>query len=824
MLDQLVQDLRSSLRALRHSPVFSIVAILTIAIGIGANTAIFNLLDNVLLRTLPVAEPQELFLVTEVNPRERGTARLSWPAYGRLRKALPEGADLAVLAGPGRFNMTTGGPGLEPAFVQLVSGNYFSMLGVRAALGRLISEDDNRAPSGNPVAVLSYGTWSQRFGWDPGVLGRAVKLNGAAVTIVGVAEAGFFGASLGESPGLWVPLMLQHDVRYASDVASRNGDSSKPWMPQENLYWLRAIARVHRAVGRDQAETALAVAFENEQQLAFKQFGDRPDRRLILEPGSRGFTSFRERLAAPLTLLASMASLVLLIACANLANLLMARANARCREIAVRLSIGASRWRLVRQLLAESLMLGLLGGVLGLLLAVWAGPALPKLFSIPITVDADYRLVGLAAAVSLATALLFGTLPALRATRFEVNSALQQASSGLGLRSPKLLGNGLVVIQIALSLLLVTGAALLARSLNNLMSADLGFDRSHVVTVVIDPKSAGIPSQNLPDLYRRLVDRVKTIPGVADAAIAVSSIAGGGQTYSGIYVPGYTPGPSERPQTIENFVEPGYLGMMGMRLMSGRDVTKQDSANAPKVAIVNEAFTRRYFAGRDPVGLRFGYSQGHSGYEIVGMVADAKTTNVREPAAPMVFRPLEQAMQHARSLEVRTAADSRAILAPIRIAVSEVAPDLPVIEFSALADRVDRTLRQEKLLAQLTGAFALMSLLLACLGIYALLSYRVSRRTAELGIRSALGAQKLDIIRMVIGESLMLAGLGFAAGLALVFGTTRLIRALLYGLSPTDPLTLAGAIVGLLGLVVIAAYIPAHRATRVDPMVALRHE
>lgn len=823
IVQQLLQDVQYAARTLRRNPGFAAVAILTFALGIGANTAMFSLLDAIVLRSLPVSEPQQLFLLNEINPREQGPAALSWPGFERLRQSLPAGARMVALAGPARFNMTTDGGGMEPIYGQLVSGGYFDVLGVRAAIGRTLNEGDNRRLAGSPVAVLSHSAWIRRFGGDHGVIGRILRMNGAAMTIVGVTEADFYGVSLGESPDVWLPLMMQNEVRFLQNVASHNGDTSKPWLPQENLYWLRALLRVAPPASETSVMAALQVAFEHEQQLGQRQSGLPRDRRLALEPGARGFTSFRTRLATPLKVLSGMVALVLVIACTNIASLVLTRGSARRREFAIRLSLGASRIRLLRQLLTENLVLSVTGGSLGLLLAVWAMPVLPHLFAVPVTLHLDHRLLIFAAAVSLATGLLFGSIPALRGTAAD-HSALKSGGSASSHRRGQVLGKGLVVSQVALSFVLVTGAVLLGTSLLKLMHTDLGFDREHILTIVLDVQSAGLQPRQLPALYDRLVDSVKATPGVRDATISLSSLAGGGQRSSGIHVPGYVPQPSERPGTVENFVAPGYFTIMGMRLLQGRDFDRRDGADGLPVAIVNEAFARRYFAGRNPLGRRFGYNSGHSGFEIIGVIADARTVNPKEPARPMAYRPLAQEMLHARSLEVLTAGDPRAQISQLRKVISDVAPDLPIIEITTLSDRVERTLNQERLLGQLTSFFAVFALLLACMGVYGLVSYGVSRRTAEFGLRMALGARNIQVVWIVLVESLLLLGIGLAIGLGLSIAGARVVQSLLFGLSANDPKILALAALVTSLVTILAACLPARRAARINPSVALRHE
>lgn len=820
MFQNFLQDIRYAIRGAIRGPGFTALAILTLTLGIGANTTMFSLFDAVLLRTLPVAEPEQLFLLNEVNPREQGPASLSLPGFQRFQKALPAGAQMVALTNAARFNLTSAGGGIELIQGQLVSGNYFQALGVRAAAGRLLREDDKDSP----VAVLSYPAWTKRFGGDRGVVGSSLKLNGFALTIIGVTEPGFYGVSLGQSPDVWVPMLLQHEVRYASNVASHNGDTSKPWPPQENLYWLHALVRAAPPATQALVAASLDVAFEREQDSGERQIGLPRDRRLVLEPGERGFTSFRDRLATPLKLLSGMVLLVLVIACINIANLTLVRGTARQREFAVRLSLGSSHFRLLRQLLTESVVLSITGGLFGVLLVMWAMPVLPRLFGIPEVLRLDYRLLSFAAVVSLLTGLSFGLIPALQSARADLSSSLK--AGGWGSRGPirQRFANGLIAAQVALSFVLVTGAALLGRSMLHLLRVDLGFDREHVITVVVDPRSAAFTPQQLPALYERLLRRIRSTPGVRDATISLSSLAGGGEQGSGIHVPGYTPQGSERPRTRENFVEPGYFTLMGMRLLQGRDFDERDKAGSPAVAVVNEMFVRRYFAGRNPIGRKYGYSQGHSGFEIVGVIRDTRTVSPRQSSGPMAFRPLQQEMQYARSLEIRVDDDPRALTSQVRSVISSVVPELPVIEVATLAERVDRTLSQERLLVQLTSFFAVTALLLACIGVYGLVSYRVARRTAELGIRVALGARGEQVIWMVVRESLLLLAAGLIAGLVLSMAGTQYIGSLLFGLSSTDPVTLGLTALFMCVVALFSAWLPARRAARVDPVTALRQE
>jgi predicted permease len=495
---------------------------------------------------------------------------------------------------------------------------------------------------------------------------------------------------------------------------------------------------------------------------------------------------------------------------------------ARRREIAIRLSLGAGRLRLIRQLLTESIMLALLGGVLSILFAGWSNQALPRLFSIDVDLRLDYRLLAFTGALALATGLLFGLAPAFRLTHVEPGAALKSGTSATAPGRRLTLGRTLVIVQVALSLLLVSGAALLARTLWNLLQMDPGFNREHVLTVRIDPRSAGFAPAQLPPLYAQLVERVCALPGVRSATIALSSIAGGGTFSSGVNVPGHTPGPRENMSVDENFVDPGYFATVGMPLVEGRDFDTHDTEKAPKVAVINETMARRYFDSRSPIGRSYGY--GSSQFQIVGVVRDAKVRGPRSALRPMAYRPIRQQMEYARSLEVRTQADPRAVASELRKLIGEVAPNLPIQDIATLSERVNRLLAQERLIAQLTVFFGLLALLLACIGIYGLISYAVARRTAEMGIRMALGARRASVVWLVLREALVLVMIGLAAGIPLLFAAARLASGLLFGVSPTDPATLSATALLMLSIAALAAYLPARRASRVDPMVALRYE
>lgn len=826
LIEDLAGDTHFALRTLRRSPGFTAAAVAILALGIGANSAMFSLFDAVLLRMLPVPDPQQLHLV-RVAGSENATEAVSFPMFQQFREALAGSAEVFTQTRPTALHASIEGGALEPVAAQLVSGEYFSVLRVRPALGRVLTMDDNRALGLHPVVVISHAYWQRRFGGRDAVLGSSVLLNGAPFTIVGVAERGFFGATVGESPEVWVPLLMQAEVRYAQNAYSSNADTRKPWPPQEGIRWLDAVVRVPDANQVKAVEAKLNVLYRRDQEREGQSRNERErrlllERKLVLEQGGQGLSSLRRRFSKPLTVLTMMVGLALLTACANIAGLLLSRAVARQREIAIRLSIGASRGRLIRQFLTESVVLAAMGGLAGFGLAAWCTEALPRMVGLNVQLAVDLRLFAFTAGVALLTGLLFGLAPAFRLATVAPGAALKASGSGAGQSRRITLGRALVVVQVALSLLLVTGTALLARTLWNLVNADLGVDTMHVVTVRIDPQAAGYSPAQLPALYSQLTERVRALPGVRSVSLAVSSIAGGGTVSSGINVPGYTPGPRENMQVDENLIENGYFETVGMALVEGRSFDSRDSESGQKVAVINETMARRYFGGQSPIGRTYGY--GSLQFQIVGVVRDARVRGPRAAVRPMAYRPIQQEMDYARSLEIRTQADPRAVAAELRKVAAEVAPRLPIQEVGTIAERVHRQVAQERLIAQIAAFFGLLALLLACIGLYGLMSYGVARRRAEMGIRIALGAARTSVVWLVLREALLLAGAGLAVGILLVLAAGRVLSSLLFGVSPTDPATVLATLLLMLMVAVVAAYVPARRAAQVDPATALRQE
>src|SRR5262245_38455184 len=815
------QDLRFGIRLLWKNRVFTAVAALSLALGIGANTAIFSLVDAVLLKSLPVKSPEQLVLLDAFN--QRGERRnFSYQVFEQLRARTPFFSGvLAAIDGTNRMEVDDPGSGgrTEQAEVQLVSGEYFQVLGVNAAVGRMLTNADNQTPGAHPVAVLSYDFWRRRFAGDVSVIGKGIILKSHLFTIIGVTPPTFFGEAVGRAPDIWAPLMMQPTF-----------DRGQSYLSDANTGWLRIMARLQPWVSEAQAQALRAIQLE--------QVKAEPDdlgksarniARIELSPGGRGLPDFRARFSKPLRILMAVVGLVLLIACANVANLLLARATTRGREVAIRLAIGAGRFRLIRQFLTESVLLGAVGGALGLLLAWWGSYFLLVLVSgdssaIPIDVTPNARILGFTILVSLLTALIFGLAPALAATRQDVNAALKMTA----LARPRLsLSRFLVIAQVALSLLLLTGAGLFVRTLRNLSALDLGFAAESVIQASINPHASGYKQEQLPDLYRRLLERLNSAPGVSSASMAGSGFRTGTSRSCCISVEGYAHQPDEDRQVQTNRVTPGYFQTMGLPLLIGRDFMPQEAGSKPvgfpNVAIINETMARYYFGEANPLGKRFGWGdppQLKFDIEIIGVVKDANYGSLRDKTQRLIYFP-----QQGETLLVARAAGPVAPLAAIiRREIEAVDKSLEISSVRTVPQLRDQALIQERLLAELSSFFGLLALLLACIGLYGVMSYDVARRTHEIGVRMALGAEAMDVVRLVMRETMLLVGIGFFAGLCAALAATRLIAILLYGFPPNDLLTIGLASLPLLTVAALAGYLPARRAARVDPMVTLKCE
>lgn len=844
-VDAFFKDLRYAARMLRTNLGFTLVIVLSLGAGIGANAAIFSVANAVLLRTLPVPDADRLHVV-RYQSRLTVSQRFSYPFFEQLRAGFPEPNGIAAMGRVARVRMAqpSGEPGA--ANLQLVSGEFFGVLGLHAQLGRILSPEDNRTVGGHPVAVISDAFWRRQFNGATDAMGRELTLNGARFTIIGVAPRGFDGVWLESPVDAWVPAMMQAEVRYVQNFSAENADMLKPWVPQDGLRWLELVLRADRADGPELVavnavfrpillQQADRITDPAERQLAL-------NRSLIIEPFSHGSSTLRTQFRTPLYALMAMVGLLLLIACANTANLLLARATSRQREMAVRLSIGASRARVMGQLLIESLLLGTVAAVAGLAMAPLASELLVRLTigvdsgPLPFSVGIDTRVLVFTAIITLLTSILFGFAPAWRATDLSLSTALKANGRGMPQGARLSLSKTLVIAQVALSLLLAVGAGLFARSFGNLASLPLGFE-PRVLWVPISPSIGGYELRELPALYQRIIARAEALPGVESATIAMCGLMTGCRSAAdGLEISGYVSQPGEQVVVQENRVGPRYFSTVGMTIVAGRDFEPQEigSAGRPSsadggsttgfsgIAIVNEAMAHKYFKGRNPIGQRFGYDK--PDIEIVGVVRDARVNSVREAAVPMAFYPLDSTPSYVGTMHVRASGDAASTGEAVRKALLEVEPRLPVSPVTTLNVLAANTLRQERLVAKLTTVLGTLALGLACLGLYGLMSYAVKQRTAELGIRFALGAPRPRVLWMIFRESLTLVAIGLAIGLPVVAAVSRLIGTMLFEVSPTDPATVAAAMLVLLIVGASSGYLPAWRASRVDPLTALRDD
>jgi macrolide transport system ATP-binding/permease protein len=811
-LEILSQDLRYGLRMLVKNPGFTLIAVLTLALGIGANTAIFTLLDKVLIRPLPVEQPHQL--VTFVEDAGGSPGIFSYPLYAELRDRTD------VMSGVAAFEQRTfslsDGNATERVVGQIVSGNYFATLGVRPALGRFFLPEEDLTPNTHPVIVISHGLWRRRFGADPAVIGRKLSLNAYRYTVVGVAPSEFTGTTRGTVNDIYAPIMMHAQ---AGGVCS---------LDNRNCGWLSLIGRLKPNVSRQQAQAALAGPVDD----ATKTFPDKHadnignPTKVFLMDGSRGHTDRVKDLSTPLKLLMGVVGFVLAVACANVANLLLARASARRKEIAVRLAIGAGRWRIVRQLLTESAILAALGGGAGLLVAYWGAGLLlgfqQQTNYVPRALDGslDERALGFTLGVSLLTGIIFGLAPALVASKPDFVAALKDDTPGLGRVARRLsLRNLLVVTQVALSLVVLIGAGLCVKSLRALQAIDPGFEPAKVVTASFDLGQNGYNEARGRQFISQLSERVAALPGVESVSfahiVAFSDIPWVGP----LIIEG------SRPQPVNtNAISPNYFRTLGASLAQGREFTAQDTPDAPLVVVVNEAAARRYWPGQEVIGKRIIRGRGNQFAEVVGVIRNSKERGLTADPRPALYLPLLQNYRPALTLHVRTATPSQTLLAAVRREAQSLDPTLPLYNFGTLAQQKDGSLYTERLAAALLTLFGLLALSLAAVGIYGVLSYAVTERTREMGIRLALGARPRDLLKLVVGQGMILTLIGLVIGVGASFALTRLIAKLLFGVSATDPLTFIVIPLLLAGVALLACWIPARRATRVDPLAALRYE
>jgi predicted permease len=835
---------------LTKSPGFTAVAVLTLALGIGANTAIFSLVNEVLLRSLPVKNPGELVLFRNIEgPRGRmsrggenngsidpatgrpASTSFSLLAFERFRGRHPALSDVFAFAPFNQINLLIDGQPETNILGQLVSGAYYTGLGVPAILGRTLTQEDDQ-PAAEPVAVISHRYWQNRFGGDPGVIGKTIQVNKVPVTIIGVTPAGFAGAmQIGESADISVP--LAHHARFQPD---RGANRAKPW-----YWWIRVMGRLAPQATAAQARASLEPIFQEAAREGWRegQSLDTTPREmpepstLAADPGGQGENDRRRQYAQSLRILMGLGSLVLLAACANVANLLLARGAARRREFALRLTLGASRVRIIRQLLVESLLLASLGAALGALFEHWSRGLLvglrqfggsPAVLDLPL----DGRVFGFTIAVTAATALLFGLAPALRATRINLTAEFQGGARQLGAGARSRLSQALMVTQIALSLVLLISTGLFVRTLRKLQQVDPGFNSRQLALFRIDAVSAGYSQEQFAALQERLQTRLESIPGVRAVTFSRVALLTGTRSNRRITVPGYTPPPGAPPGFNINGLAPNFLATMEIPLLLGRGFTDHDTAAGTKVAIVNQAFTRQIFGDENPLGRRFIFGSTPTAnaaeVEIVGVARDAKYTGLREAPPPTIYVPATQMPEGVANYCVRTADNPAAIFPAIRAAVSKLDSTLPVINLRTQDEQIARINSEELLFARLSGFFGFVALALVCVGLYGLMSFLVLNRTGEIGLRMALGALPGQVLRMILRESLALVSIGVALGLLAAYGSGRFIESMLFGLSPADSLTYGSVALILIVVALLASLLPARRAAQVDPMAALRSE
>ena len=832
---RLLEDFRYAVRTLRKAPLFTTVAVFSLALGIGANTAIFTLIDQLILQLLPVRNPQELVLLTARGQHygsNTGGNAISYPMYQDFRdkNEVFQGMFCRYSA---LFSLTSEGR-TELALGELVSGNYFPVLGVGAASGRVFTAQDDLVQGGHPLAMLSYNFWKTRFGGDPGVIGKGILVNGYPLTIVGVSQAGFDGVEPGSSVQIRVPMMMKMQIipgRFYN-LNDRRGR------------FVQAFGRLKPGVGIDHAKAGLQPLFHQilNMEVVQKEFATATEdtkqkflkMSMDLLPASKGRSYLRQQFYNPLLALMAIVALVLLIACSNVANLLIARATSRQKEIAVRLALGAGRGRLIIQLLIESLLLAGAGGAAGLGLAVVMDKALigflPAVVSgsVNLTSSPDLPVLGFTLAVSMVTGLIFGLVPAIQSTRPELAGTLKDQAGAVVGGTSVMLRKSLVVAQVALSLLLLIGAGLFVQSLKNLRGVNPGFQTANLATFAVNPLLNGYKDDRVFQFYRQLHDRMNQLPGVTSSALAIMAVLDGNEWDSTVTVEGYSTKVGEFVDPHMQFISPGFFETMGIPILLGRDFSIRDEKGTLKVGIINEKFAKRYFTGLNPIGRHIGQG-GDPGtkldIEIIGVAKDTRYESVRDEIPYEVYLPyLQMNFVQGMTAYLRTQGDPASFFPTLRQAVSEVDSNVPLYRIRTLEQQVDKSLLTERMLAMLATVFGCLATVLAAVGLYGVMAYLVVRRTREIGIRMALGANGGNVIWLVMREVLVLAGAGVLIGLPVAWGLTRLVQTQLFGIAPTDLPTMAMAAIGIAAVALLSGYLPAQRAVGIDPMRALRWE
>jgi predicted permease len=842
--DTAVRDVRYAFRQFVRSPLLTSVAVISIAAGIGANSAIFSIMNQVMLRSLPVREPKQLIIVTD--PNSGGVAvgmlpgvrkLLSYAEFAHLRDhAATLSGVCAAESEPNRRQVRIGGDTPETARARLVSENYFSVLGVDAAVGRVFSPQDAQAPGQDPFVVLNYDYWQHRFNGNTSVIGTSIHMYGATLNVIGVAVRGFQGTSTSDRPDFWVPMMMQPLIMPGRDWLHEDLNQSL-----EKVMWLHVLGRLKDGMNLARAQTEMDVLFRNILEagypatLAPATRKQALNQRLVLHSASTGTFTGRNELQQELLILLAVSTLVLLIACANVSNLLLARAAARNREVCIRLSIGASRRRLIEQFLTESLMLALLGGIAGLGLA-WGGARLLMVLlsgpqnQLQISPTIDLHVLGFTVAVTLLTGVLFGLAPALRGTRVDLNLGLRDTGRGLTPSGGRLnMAKGLVVAQVAISLMLLVSAGLFLQTLWKLQAVDLGYAKERLLMLTVDGVTAGYKDARLGNLWHELSDRIRQLPGVRGVTYSANGLMGGSESADEIDVEGFTPQRDNEKFSRFDMVSPGYFSTVGIPIVTGREISAQDTAFALHVCVINEAFAKLFFAGHNPIGShvteKFGDKK--NVMEVVGVSRNARDHNLRTDVPPRFYVAADQGMDGPSPwaiFEIRTSADEQRMVDSVRKTIFGVNQDLPIDDVRSLQDSLDRTNAQPHMIAILCVVFGSVALLLAAIGLYGLLFYNIARRTNEIGIRMALGAGRERVVLLILREVGVMMLIGLALGMVLTGVGTRFIASRLYDLSPLDPLTIFSAAGILCFVALVSGCLPALRAARVNPITALRYE
>ena len=838
-METLFKDIRYGFRGLLKRKAFAAIAVLTLALGIGANTAIFTLVNAVMLKALPVEKPEELVIFsdrtnegtsTEDSPRTGVWQRFSFASYEYFRDHNQSFQDIAAIrSGESRVSIREANSQANAAVRaqgHLVTGNYFSILGVRAMRGRVLTPEDDK-PAAPPAAVISYSYWEKKLSSDPSVVGKTFIINGTNFTVVGIAPPEFFGVRMRRAPDFWLPLAFQPQI-----------ELRESFLTDPQVYWLTIIGRRKPEVTFEQAQANVNLSlrqFLTEQagsQLTEERQKGIQDTFVTLAEGKGGISGLRRDYAKPLKMLMAIVGMVLLIACANVGSLLLSRAAARNSEISLRLALGATRWRIIRQLLTESMLLALVGGVCGVLLAQWGVTVLVNLVAkdAPLDTRPDIGVLAFTAAVSIVAGVLFGLIPALQASKTNLSSAMKEKNrmrSGFLRLNPS---SVMVVFQIGLSMVLLTGAGLFGRSLVKLQEQEVGFDRNNVLLVGIDPRLAGYKPAELPTLYQQLMERLGSIPQVRNVSMATYAPMSGSRRSSSVKLSGYAPRPGEDLVVQDMLTGPKYAETLGIPLLRGREIEIRDTVSSTRVAVVNASFAERYFKDQNPIGRQFTFddeTDNGAPLEIIGVIGDIKDDDARGQAEPTVYRPILQLQdQSAYSVTVliRTQSDPAPLTSQVRQTINQTDDKLPLFGVTTLHEQLYSSLDTDRLIARLVSFFGALALILACIGLYGVMAHGVARRMNEIGIRMALGARGGNIAWMILRETLYLVLAGMVLGVPAALFGARLISTQLFGLSPTDPLTLVGAGVVLTIVALLAGYLPARRASRVNPLNALRYE